>query len=223
MVSAQRHDAGRRGTHWGTDAPASDDDARGRLLDAADVCYARAGVTRTRVDHIAQEAGVHRTTVYSYFPSKNALVSASFVRSARTILGAAQAYFLTDEPFFEQFIKAALFSLDATRKSPTMALLLGSSESAGVTIHAATASQEWHNLARETLGPSLTQAVADGLVRNDVPIETILRWVWRVSFSLATEPGSPEDGGDEGILRTFLVTSVAAPETHPRRRRADSP
>jgi len=149
--------------------------------------------------------------VYSYFPNKNALLSASFIRSARTILDASKAHFLTDQPFIEQFVNATLESLEATRSSPTMALLLGASDSAGLTVHAATASAEWQALARETLGPPLAQAVSDGHVRNDVPIEAILRWVWRVSFSLATEPGSPEDGGDEGILRRFLIASVAAP------------
>ncbi|MGB8386797.1 MAG: TetR/AcrR family transcriptional regulator, partial [Mycobacterium sp.] len=153
MASAERHDAGRRSTHWGAEVPASDGDARERLLDAADECYARRGVARTRIDHIAQVAGVHRTTVYSYFPSKNALVSASFVRSARAILTAFKAHFLTDEPFIEQLINATLDSLEATRISPTMALLLGASDSAGLTVHAATASEEWHTLARETLGP----------------------------------------------------------------------
>lgn len=210
MVNAEGPAAEGRSKHWGLDTPAGNDDARERLLQAADVCYARRGVAKTRIDHIAQIAGVHRTTVYSYFPNKSALVSASFVRSARTILTASKAHFLTDEPFIEQLIKATLDSLEATRTSPTMALLLGTSESAGLTVHAATASQEWHTLARETLGPPLTQAVADGHVRGDVPVESILRWIWRVSFSLATEPGSPDDGGDEGVLRTFLVSSVVA-------------
>lgn len=209
MASTKRLPTGVRSTHWGADAPASDDDARERLLDAADSCYARRGVARTRIDHIAQVAGVHRTTVYSYFPNKNALVSASFVRSAHSILAASKAHFLTDKPFIEQLIAATLESLAATRASPTMALLLGSSDSAGLTVHAATASAEWHTLASETLGPPLTQAVADGRVRSDLPVEAILRWIWRVSFSLATEPGAAEDGGDEGVLRSFLVASVA--------------
>jgi AcrR family transcriptional regulator len=211
MANQQKQVERRRSTHWGSDSPASDADARERLLDAADECYARRGVARTRIDHIAEVAGVHRTTVYSYFPNKNALLSASFVRSAAAILATSKAHFLTDEPFVEQFVKATLESLAATRTSPTMALLLGSSDSAGLTVHAAAVSEEWQGLARETLGPPLMQAVADGYVRDDVPVEAILRWIWRVSFSLATEPGSPEDGGDEGVLRAFVVASVMSP------------
>jgi AcrR family transcriptional regulator len=211
MTSAEREATGRRGTHWGADAPASDNDARERLLDAADQCYAERGVARTRIDHIAQLAGVHRTTVYSYFPNKNALISASFVRSARAILNASKEQFLTSKPFLEQLISATLEALAATRASPTMALLLGNGEAAGLTVHAASASEEWQTLARDTMGPFLTQAVINGHVRDDVPVEAILRWIWRVSFSLATEPGLPEDGGDEGVLRRFLMASVAKP------------
>ncbi|BBX17142.1 TetR family transcriptional regulator [Mycolicibacterium duvalii] len=218
MVSAERQDAGERNTHWGTNVPTSDDEARERLLDAADACYAERGVARTRIDHIAQVAGVHRTTVYSYFPSKSAIISASFVRSARSVLTAAKANFHTDEPFTEQLIKATLHGLQGTRNSPAMALLLRPGESAGLTMHAAMASEEWHALAGETLGPPLAQAVADGHVRADVPIEAILRWIWRVSFSLATEPGAPHDGGDEGVLRNFLIASVIAPPPGPPNR-----
>jgi hypothetical protein len=92
-----------------------------------------------------------------------------------------------------------------------MALLLRSSDSAGLTVHAAAVSEEWQSMARETLGPPLMQAVADGCVRDEVPVEAILRWIRRVSFSLATEPGSPEDGRDEGVLSAFVVASVMSP------------
>ena len=52
----------RSGT-WGDRPPIDDDEARSRLLDAAEACYERHGVSRTTVDEIAQEASVHRTTV----------------------------------------------------------------------------------------------------------------------------------------------------------------
>src|SRR5271155_1472623 len=106
MANEQKQVERRRSTHWGSDSPASEVDARERLLDAADECYARRGVARTRIDHIAEVAGVHRTTVYSYFPNKNALLSASFGRSARAILNASKEQFLTGKPFLEQLISA---------------------------------------------------------------------------------------------------------------------
>ena len=66
------------------DSPADDDEARERLLTAADACYAEKGPVRTRMGDIARRAGVHRSTVYYHFPNKDALLAASFVR----VLGA---------------------------------------------------------------------------------------------------------------------------------------
>jgi tetratricopeptide (TPR) repeat protein len=46
--------AARSGT-WGARPPIDDDEARSRLLDAAEACYERRGVSRTTVDDIARE------------------------------------------------------------------------------------------------------------------------------------------------------------------------
>ena len=37
---------------------------------------------------------------------------------------------------------------------------------------------------------------------------TLARWIVRINFSLIAEPAGPEDGGDEGLLRNLLVTSL---------------
>ncbi|MDV3219537.1 TetR/AcrR family transcriptional regulator, partial [Mycobacterium avium] len=67
---------GRRPRPAGADSPA-DDEARERLLTAADSCYSDKGPVHTRMGDIARRAGVHRSTVYYYFPSKDALLAAS--------------------------------------------------------------------------------------------------------------------------------------------------
>src|SRR3546814_9749490 len=52
---------------WRSDAPSSVDDARDRLIDAAETCFTRFGVAKTTLEDIATEAGVSRATVYRYF------------------------------------------------------------------------------------------------------------------------------------------------------------
>jgi hypothetical protein len=51
--------------------------------------------------------------------------------------------------------------------------------------------------------------MAAGEVRDDVTAETMAHWVTRIAFSLAAEPGRPEDGGDEGLIRAFLPACLA--------------
>jgi len=48
---------------------------RGRILDAAEVCFARTGFHRTTMQDICKEAGVSPGAVYVYFTSKEALIA----------------------------------------------------------------------------------------------------------------------------------------------------
>ena len=68
---------------WGDRPPGDDDEARRRLLDAAEVCYERRGVSRTTVDDIAKEASVHRTTVYRYFGTRDDVLAFVLLRETR--------------------------------------------------------------------------------------------------------------------------------------------
>jgi AcrR family transcriptional regulator len=193
---------------WGTDMPQDEGQARDRLLTAAEVCYAQRGVARTTIVDIAREAGVHRSTVYVYFQSKDEVLAACFVRSMGSVLDAAEPCYHTDEPFLEQLIRATVVGLTAARLSPTVMLLLGDDQ-IGRTYHAAEASELWRKNLVESVGQRITAAVTTGEVRDDVAVETMARWVTRVAFSLIQEPGSLEDGGDEAVLRAFLPGALS--------------
>ncbi|MGO9100828.1 MAG: TetR/AcrR family transcriptional regulator [Mycobacterium sp.] len=202
-----QHRSGRAAA-WGADLPVDEADARERLLAAAGACYGERGVRRTRVSDIANKAGVHRRTVYDYFPTKDALLAACFVRAITGVLDAAEHCWQTDEPFLDQIVNAMIVGLEAARNSPTMALLIGADE-LGETFRAAEASELWRKELAETLGRRLAAAAASGEVRDDVSAETLAHWCTRIAFSLVAEPGRTEDGGDEGLIRTFLPASLA--------------
>jgi hypothetical protein len=59
-----------------------EDEARERLLTAAEACYAEKGPVRTRMSDIARRAGVYRSTVYYYFAKKDTLLAASSCESS---------------------------------------------------------------------------------------------------------------------------------------------
>jgi AcrR family transcriptional regulator len=208
MTNVSRRTTSGRAAPWGADAPVGEEQARERLLAAAEACYAERGPTRTRISDIANKAGVHRRTVYDYFPTKDALLAASFVRAIRAVLDTAEPYWDTDEPFLEQLVDAVTVGLQAARNSPTVALLLGADD-LGRTFHAAEASEAWSQNLAQVLGHRLEAAVANGQVRDDLTVETMTHWVTRIAFSLIAEPGRPEDGGDEGLIRAFLPACLA--------------
>jgi AcrR family transcriptional regulator len=206
-MAAQR--PSERAAAWGADIPGSEGEARDRLLDAAEDCFAERGPSRTRMSDIADRARVHRRTIYDYFPTKDALVAASFVRAITAVLDASESCWRTDEPFLEQLANALLVGMEATRKSPAMRLLLDGEE-LGRTYRAAEASEIWNKNLSESLGQRIAAASASGEVRADVSPEMMAHWVVRLGFSLLAEPGRPEDGGDEAIVRAFLPASLTS-------------
>lgn len=200
---------------WGADLPLNEDEARERLLAAAEACYAERGPTRTRMSDIATAAGVNRSTVYYYFPNKDAVLAASFVRALASVLTSTESCWHTDEPFLDQLVAACLAGNRAARTSPTARLLIENNEVAN-TYHAAQASELWRFKLAEALGHRIARAAAEGEVREDLSPETLARWVTRINFSLMAEPAGAEDGGEEGILRDLLAASLL-----PRRPRTE--
>jgi AcrR family transcriptional regulator len=66
---------------WAGNTPASDEEAIERILDAADTIISERGSTM-RIADVARALGVTRQTVYRYFPSTEALLVATAMRSA---------------------------------------------------------------------------------------------------------------------------------------------
>ncbi|WP_068183285.1 TetR/AcrR family transcriptional regulator [Mycobacterium sp. UM_CSW] len=197
-----------RARSWRTDSLADEDEARGRLLSAADACYAEKGPVRTRMSDVADRAGVHRSTVYYYFPNKDALLAASFVRVLGATVQGVERCWETDEPFLDQLVAACLRGQEIARSSPIMRSLVDDHQALGAAYHAAEGSELWRAKLADALVRRLEDAATAGEIRRDLPAHTLARWIVRVSFSLVAEPADPEDGGDEGVLRNLLVASL---------------
>ncbi len=54
---------------------------REQLLDALERCFDRFGIRKTTLADVAEEAGVSRTTIYRYFPDRQALIDQVVLRN----------------------------------------------------------------------------------------------------------------------------------------------
>lgn len=201
-------DSARRAPAWGADLPGDEAQARERLLEAAEQCYAKLGPSRTKMTHIAAQAGVHRTTVYSYFPNRDAVLAACYVRAAAMVLDAAEPCWATGKPFLDQLVDACVVGLDVARRSPAMLVLIKDQE-LPYTRAVVSKSEDWRERLRHGIERRIALAAKEGAVRTDLSPEALAHWVVRICFSLIAEPGRAEDGGDEGVLRAFLPRCVA--------------
>ncbi|QZH58410.1 TetR/AcrR family transcriptional regulator [Mycolicibacterium farcinogenes] len=206
-LSALSNADGRRSPAWSADLPVDEADARSRLLDAAEQCYAEFGPSRTKMAHIATRAGIHRTTIYSYFRNRDEVLTACYLRAASIVLDAAEACWTTDSPFIDQLVDACVVGISVARDLPALRVLIDRNELPYAQTVAA-ASDAWRNRLYEAFGRRLAVAAAAGAVRTDVTAETQAQWVVRICISLTVEPGRPEDGGDRGVLQAFLPRCV---------------
>src|SRR5215212_11254207 len=79
-------------------------DRRGRILDAAERCFVRAGFHRTTMHDVAAEAGMSPGNLYRYFASKEAMVVGLAERD-RARVGEDFSAFAGEEDFLETFAR----------------------------------------------------------------------------------------------------------------------
>jgi len=211
LDSAERTDR-HRAPAWGADLPMTDKEARDRLIEAAEACFAERGPSRTKITHVAAKAGIHRTTVYSYFPNMDAILAACFVKANNLVLTAAEPYFAEDRPFIDRLINAVLAGLRVARSHPAILSMTGPQDLAR-THRAAERSDAWRTEIVDGLAARFATA-APGELRTDISPHLMAHWVARIAFSLIEDPGGPDIGGDEGLLRAFLPGAIA-PQARP--------
>jgi AcrR family transcriptional regulator len=87
-----------------------------KILDAAEVVFARRGLAGTRVREIAEAAGVNSATLYNYYPGKVALYEAVFDRGMRPLLSQLASFAAgTREPESTQHVVRAVMRHLAAR------------------------------------------------------------------------------------------------------------
>lgn len=176
--------------------------ARERLLDATESCLRRAGIRRTTVGQIAEEAGVSRAWLYRLFPDKMALIGAALVRGDAGFWAGAHAHVEAAVGLADQVAAAVSFS----RSQQPAALVLQLQEAEPEALAAAIGSglrQVLPGMA-SFWRPYLEQARARGEVRAELNVGRAAEWVLRMVLSLATVPGDVVDTEDPQDVSAFL-------------------
>ena len=204
--------AARSGT-WGARPPVDDDEARSRLLDAAEACYERRGVSRTTVDDIAREASVHRTTVYRYFGSRDDVLAFVILRESASVIEGAQQTMEGSRPFSGRLLDALDGAIAAVEESRWLRVLF-SPESLTMTV-AAAASTAFRDRIRQALRPYVDAAKASGELREQLDPDAVADWLVRVAQMLLMDhlAGGQHDARMDrrATLRNFVIPGILSP------------
>ncbi len=193
---------------WGDRAPNGPDRARDRLLDAAETCFGRFGISKTTVEDIAKQASVSRATVYRYFSGRDAVVSGVILRETERHLQRVRPRVESQPDLGSAILEFVEVTLRAAARDETIGMLFTSDDglnSVGIIEGTSVALFE---LITEFLRPVFAGRSDEHLV--GLPIEDASEWILRAILSLLTVRGPKRRSGDglDTYLRRFLLPAI---------------
>jgi AcrR family transcriptional regulator len=187
--------ARRRG--WRERSPGDADEARERLLDAAERCFTRWGPAKTTLEDIAEEAGVSRATVYRYLTSRVDLIIDLNIRNSRRGQQSLDARLGAHVTHGQRLVEIILLGRDWILEfgDPGLAHTLASSER--FTAHS-----------RDAYARFLDDLVLAGELRDGISVAELLEWILFVRVAIWSDDASPRDDLRQQLERFFLPAFV---------------
>ncbi|MDZ7733623.1 MAG: helix-turn-helix domain-containing protein [Acidimicrobiia bacterium] len=209
---------------WGDEAPADNEAARLRLIEAANACVDRFGLAKTTLEDVATEAAVSRQTIYRYVANRDELIlEALLLELQRAELDHPFEILVeeiqTPEDVARAVVESVVHTIVTIRETPKLAhLLVAEADSVRSTLSGASEALFDHH--ERELRPWLEMAQRAGLLRRGLDISETTEWILRMAVSLLTVDGPVQRDADE--LRTYLFADLA-PVLAPAEATADVP
>ena len=190
-------------------APTSTDDARERIVAAAERCIDRHGIRKTTMDDVACEVGLSRPSVYRYFADRDDLLIELITRHARALLVRARKSVSRQSSLPDQIVETVLYTADHARRDPmTRHILDPDGTSLGRRM---IASGTTEMMRAEMWDPILDAALANNELPVGLPRSDIHLWLGDVTKMVMR--GLDDGEGDvrryRSILRRFVVPAFA--------------
>lgn len=184
---------------------------RERILDAAESCLARFGLAKTTIEDVAREAQLSRATLYRQFGNRDGLLLAVATRDAERTASAAELFLQDFEDVGSWIVEGMLFCLREIPKRPVLSQFLAPQEF-GVASRLILTSERMLDIGNEILRPMFEPARREGLLQEDLELDSLMEWVLRILMSYLAVPG-PSTRTEEDLrqlLRGMLLPAVLA-------------
>lgn len=194
---------------WGNDVPGDLEDARSRLLDAAEDCFARYGLMKTTVEDIAKAASVSRATVYRYFDGgRDELVLGVILRDTDRYLTRVRSRIERQPSLGDAIVEFVELAVRSVQRDPSLGRLFNVEEARGTGGQIAGSSVALFEKIETFFTPLFAQWKPE--VRRGIDVADAAEWILRALLSLLTLNGPKRRSQDATrlYLRTFLVPAI---------------
>ena len=191
-------------------APTSTDDARERILAAAERCIDRHGIRKTTMDDVACEVGLSRPSVYRYFADRDDLLIELITRHARALLDRARKSIARQNSLPDQIVESVIYTAEHARRDPlTRHVIDPDATSLGRRM---IASGTTEMMRAEMWDPVLDAALANNELPPGLPRSDIHLWLGDVTLMVmrGLEDGEGDVRRYRSILRRFVVPAFAS-------------
>jgi AcrR family transcriptional regulator len=191
-------------------APKSADDARERIVAAAERCIDRHGIRKTTMDDVACEVGLSRPSVYRYFADRDDLLIELITRHARALLARARKSVSRHTSLPDQIVESVIYTAEHARRDPlTRHIIDPDGTSLGQRMIASGATEM---MRAEMWDPVLDAAVANNELPPGLPRSDIHLWLGDVTLMVmrGLEDGEGDVRRYRSILRRFVVPAFAS-------------
>jgi TetR/AcrR family acrAB operon transcriptional repressor len=181
---------------------------RGRILDAAALCFAQVGFSKTTVEEIAASAGVSKGIVYHHFRGKDQILEVLLERILADWARASdlEQHIERGSGVLEAFERSLRASLEFARSAPLIRALFQLDPAVVLGLSGSSAVQRSVRDGRERMVAAVERGLATGELRAALDPERAADLLRLVSMSFIDCLLNPQwiDGGDERLVATAI-------------------
>ncbi|MEV4004794.1 TetR/AcrR family transcriptional regulator [Actinomadura sp. NPDC049753] len=193
---------------WGGRPPASEAEARQRIVDATVRCIDRHGVAKTTLSDVANELGVTRQTVYRHFGRISDIIGEVAAQGAESFVDRLIAHLQGIGDPAEAVVEGMIFCVRTIPNEPRLSLLLQLDDSAAFGRGATTADAIAYGA--EMLQRFPVDWAAAGVGEDE--LDGLAEIVMRLLTSLLQHPSEPprDEAQIRAVLHRWLAPALSA-------------
>ncbi|MGI9288379.1 MAG: TetR/AcrR family transcriptional regulator [Pseudomonadales bacterium] len=176
------------------------------ILGAARHCYLVDGISKTGMREVAKAAGVARSTLYRYFPSRDDVLVATIKREMLAANSAIQSKLQDYDQPADMIVEGLMLAMKEIPKRPLLKAVFASDEDARAR-RVVWSSDVIVRFGEELMENVIQPALDARLLQDKVRPEIMVEWVYRVLLSFLTLRSNWAKSDDElrATLHALLV------------------